>query len=492
MKKIILVLLALLVASTLFACGGNEENAQPGETPAQSEDIPESAEESVAESAESAAASEEASEISQEESEEMSEETSEPVVERTWPHVCGTFVQPGAFTEYTVQKWERHFEYLQEVGIDIFIIQWTAETPDGKFSYVYYPSEYATSHKAGSLREYPDFLPRVLEAAQNTGMKVFVGLNLSDEWWSYACTRVDWNKAVSLCGTEMAKEIYALYKEKYPDALYGWYFAYEMFNGMQGYETRAGEFLNMYLEPLTELDPSMPLMLSPFVQKAGGTAAKAESEWKKVFETADFREGDIFCCQDAVGAGHIDISQLDSYYAALKRAVDTEPGLRFWANSEDFTKNYDSAYVSRFIRQMEIARPYVENYVTFAYSHYYAKDYNGKGGFHRAYKYYYDTGDTSPELAPPVLSVTENSSGTYTVAAEIQINAPGIRYVTFSAPGREDYVSEIPVSRLNKDSMTSKHAFIPKEGEDTLEVTVKITDYYGTEKSASIIIEFGE
>ena len=91
-----------------------------------------------------------------------------------------------------------------------------------------------------------------------------------------------------------------------------------------------------------------------------------------------------------------------------------------------------------------------------------------------------------------MLSVTENSSGTYTVAAEIQINAPGIRYVTFSAPSREDYVSEIPVSRLNKDSMTSKHAFIPKEGEDTLEVTVKITDYYGTEKSASIIIEFGE
>ena len=423
---------------------------------------------------------------------EPSEEQSAEVIDRTWPCVCGTFVQPGAFTDYTVKKWETHFENLLEVGIDIFIIQWTSETPYGKVSEVFYPSEYARSNKAASFSEHPDFLPRVLEAAQNTGIKVFVGLNLSDEWWSFACTRVDWNKSVSTCGIETAKEIYSLYKEKYPDSLYGWYFAYEMFNGMQGYEQLAGEFLNMYLDPLTALDPSMPLMLSPFVQSAGGTAAKAEQEWKKVFETASFREGDIFCCQDAVGAGHITIDQLDSYFASLKRAVDTEPGLHFWANSEDFTKGYDSAYVSRFIRQMEIARPYVENYVTFAYSHYYAKDYNGKGGFHRAYKHYYDTGDTSPELLPAGLSVEKGENGKRTLSCSITNNAAGIRYVVISAPGREDNNSEISLSRLNKDSFELKHTFYPLEGEEKITVTVKVIDYYGSEQVSEIEIDFGE
>ncbi len=479
MKKLLAALLALAIALSLRACGGNGT---------ETESVPDT---SAGESSVPGPASEPDVSITEESSEEESMEESSEVIERTWPCVRGTFVQPGAFTDYTVEKWQHHFEYLKEVGIDIFIIQWTAETPYGKFEDVFYPSEYAAANKASGYREYADFLPRVLEAAQSSGMKVFVGLNLSDEWWSFACTKVDWNKSVSTCGVEMAKEIYSLYKEQYPDALYGWYFAYEMFNGMHGYERLAGEFLNMYLEPLTELDPSMPLLLSPFVQKAGGSAEKAEQEWKKVFEYADFREGDIFCCQDAVGAGHIDISQLDSYFAALKRAVDTEPGLHFWANSEDFTKNYDSAYVSRFIQQMEIARPYVEDYVTFAYSHYYAKDYNGKGGFHRAYKYYYETGDKSPELSAPVLTYEFNSSGKPSVSAEIINNAAGIRYIVFSAEGYEDYRVDYPVARLNKETFTSKHTFTPASGAKTLKVTVTVTDYYGNTASAKIEIDLG-
>ena len=481
MKKIFAALLAVVMLASFAACSsaGTVSDAAPSEAESDILSEPEESETvSLPQSAEA--------------SEEESMEQSEPVVERTWPCVCGTFVQPGAFTSYDVEKWKRHFDYLKEVGIDIFIIQWTAETPDGKFKEVFYPSEYASAHAAGTLKSCPDFLPGVLEAAQDRGIKVFVGLNLSDEWWSYACTRVNWNKAVSLCGVEMAKEIYALYKEKYPDALYGWYFAYEMFNGMQGYETRAGEFLNMYLEPLTELDPSMPMMLSPFVQSAGGSAAKAEQEWKKVFETANFREGDIFCCQDAVGAGHINISQLDSYFAALRRAVDTEPGLRFWANSEDFTRDYDSAYVSRFIKQMEIASPYVENFVTFAYSHYYAKDYNGKGGFHRAYKHYYDTGDKSPSLEPPVLSFEQRAGGKSTVSCDVANNAAGIRYITFSAPGREDHVSDYPVTRLDNETFNVKRTFVRIGDETEVTVTVTLTDYYGSTSSSQIVVTFGD
>ena len=490
MKKLIVLLIVFALAASLFACwgGADTQSAPESAAPGTESGAPSAPEESAGPAAGSSA--EESAEQSIEESAEESMEESSEVIERTWPCVRGTFVQPGAFTGYTVKDWEQHFNNLKEVGIDIFIIQWVAETPYGKFSNVYYPSQYAAGHKANGYKEYADFLPRVLEAAQSTGLKVFVGLNLSDEWWSIACTNVEWNKNVSTCGAEMAKEIYSLYKEQYPDALYGWYFAYEMFNGMRGYETRAGEFLNMYLEPLTELDPSMPVMLSPFVSKAGGTAAKAEQEWKKVFETANFREGDIFCCQDAVGAGHIDISQLDSYFSALKNAVDTEPGLHFWANSEDFTKEYDSAYVARFIKQMEIARPYVEDYVTFAYSHYYAKDYNGKGGFHRAYKHYYDTGDTLPELALPVLSYEFTASGNPSVAAVIANNAAGIRYIVFSAPGREDYRVDYPVARLNKESFTTKHTFMPAGNETKLKVTVTVTDYYGSTASAEIEIEF--
>jgi hypothetical protein len=258
---------------------------------------------------------------------------------------------------------------------------------------------------------------------------------------------------------------------------------------MSGYETKAGDFLNMYLNPLTEIDSSMPMMLSPFVRSAGGTAQKACEEWKKVFATANFRDGDIFCCQDAVGAGHITIDQLDGYFAALKEAVDTEKGLLFWANDEDFTKDYQSAYVSRFISQMQIAKNYVTGYVTFAYSHYYAKDYNGNGGFNHAYKYYYDTGKTEVELDKPVLTYSAEDR-----SAKIKIfcknNEAGIQKIVCTSTGRSDYIKEILVTQLDNADFTYHYSITPKDGETSVSVTVSVYDYYGNVSSDTIEISF--
>ncbi len=477
MKKIFSLILSIVILVSLFSCSdGGNDTSEPGST--------------VSEAITSDEASDAASdEVSAEVSEEISEEVSDVEIERTWPHVTGTFVQPGAFMSYQVKNWVTHFNNLKEVGIDTFIIQWTAETPYGKFSSIYYPSEVAKANKASSLFDGSTFLPRVLEAAKQTGMKVFVGLNLSDEWWTFACSKDDWNKYESDLGVQMAKEIYDLYKKDYPDELYGWYFAYEMFNGMQGQEKKAGEFLNMYLEPLTELDPSMPVMLSPFVTQWGCDAKKAGEEWTKVFEVANFREGDIFCCQDAVGAGHITIDMLDGYFSELKKAVDTEPGLHFWANSEDFTTDYQSADLNRFVRQMNIAEPYVEGYVTFAYSHYYAKDYNGKGGYHEAYKHYYNTGDTGTGLK--IESVTFEKKDDATLRAEVTITG-GAAYktVTYKATGSDEYVYNVPLSMANDETVVLHYNVKldpEKDGETYLKITV--ADYSGNKKSTTVKVE---
>lgn len=324
---------------------------------------------------------------------ENSETSEEPMI-KTWPCLSGTFLQPWAFTAMSDERWEAHLGYLLEAGIDTVIVQWVAETPYGKLSSLYYPSKLSIE-KAAGYAEANRLLPGLLKAAEKTGVKVFVGLNLSDEWWNFACTKDDWNKMQSGLGIDMAKEIYELYKKEYPNALHGWYFAWEMFNGMIGYETKAADFLNMYLDPLNELDPSMPMMLSPFVRASGGNAAAAGREWTKVFSLTHFRKGDIFCCQDAVGAGHITIGQLDGYFAALKEAADTKDGLLFWANNENFTKDYQPRPVKEFLEQMKIAQPYVSGFVTFAYSHYYSPDVPGKAfnrTYHDAYVKYYNTG----------------------------------------------------------------------------------------------------
>ena len=476
-KRIALILSALLVFSFVSCSGGGDDGNVSKEEPSSA------VSEAVSPEEPSSAESKEES------SEEPSEEVSDVEIERTWPCVTGTFVQPGAFMGYQVKNWVTHFNNLKEVGIDTFIIQWTAETPYGKFSSIYYPSEAAKANKASSFFDGSTFLPRVLEAAKQTGMKVFVGLNLSDEWWSFACSKDDWNKYESDLGVKMAKEIYDLYKKDYPDELYGWYFAYEMFNGMQNQEKKAGEFLNMYLEPLTELDPSMPVMLSPFVTQWGCNAKKAGEEWTKVFEVANFREGDIFCCQDAVGAGHITIDMLDGYFSELKKAVDTEPGLQFWANSEDFTSDYQSADLNRFVRQMKIAEPYVTGYVTFAYSHYYAKDYNGKGGYHEAYKHYYNTGDTGTGLK--VENVTFEKKDDNTVRAEVTISG-GAAYktVTYKATGSDEYVYTLPLSKADEETVVLHYNVkLDPEKKDETYLKITVTDYAGNKKSTTVKVE---
>lgn len=302
--------------------------------------------------------------------------------------LTGTFLQPGAFNNYDDAMWDKHIKYLLEAGIDIVIIQWAANTPSLKFSYTAYPSKLAEGRKADNFSCGEYVIEGCLKAAQNNGVKVFVGLNESPEWWSQFVYNNDWNTAQAELGNEIAAELYEMYKAKYPDAFYGWYYVWEMFNGMQGYEKTCADMMNINLDFLTELDASMPLMLSPFVRLAGGTAKEAGEEWARFFEHTRFRNGDIYCSQDAVGAGWMEIEHLQDYFAEIKKAIDKKPGLLFWANNENFTdtdvvknvpkgkQRFLPAPIDRFIHQIELSDPFVSGHVTFAYSHYYAPDRN--------------------------------------------------------------------------------------------------------------------
>ncbi len=314
-----------------------------------------------------------------------------PEAER--PTVSGTFMQPWAFADFDADAIGRHYDNLLEVGIDTVIIQWTAETPEGKFKTVYYPSALAEQNPAdGAAGGNRQFVERCLAAAEERGMKIFLGLNIADEWWSNFVNDKAWVTLQAERGNQIAQELYGLYKQKYPAAMHGWYFVWEFSNSMQRLESRCADMLNSNLDFLTNLDPSMPLMLSPFIT-SGISPLQTQISCVKLFSFTRFRPGDIYCCQDSVGAGFIKLDELDKYFSAIKNAVDTKPELTFWANNECFTQaDWSSAPLSRFVEQMKISSKYVENHVTFAYSHYYSPD-MGKAVFHEAYKRYYLTGE---------------------------------------------------------------------------------------------------
>ncbi len=468
MKRIIAAILTASLMLSFSACKATQDESS---APSDSSNLSTDAQSDDDRSSEASALT------SDEASEEVSEMTPS---EKNYPLVTGTFLQPYAFASYSEKQWEEHFDGLLEVGIDMLIIQWTSTTPYSKFSDAYYPSDYAAGHKADTFNNQSQMLERCLSVAEKKGVKVFVGLNIADEWWSVGLTNKEWRTSQAEIGIISAKEIHDLYKQKYPNALSGWYFAWELFNGMQGRETEAGEFLNQYLEPLTEIDASMPLMLSPFVTAGGGDAVKAGNEWKKVFETANFRDGDIFCCQDAVGAGWITIDQLEDYFRELKSAVDTEKGLHFWANNENFTKDYQSAPIERFVSQMNISHPYVENHVTFAYSHYYSKDQAGKAVYHRMYKEYYDTGVIeSAEIKTPKVSFTEKDDGSIRIEIDALQTKAG-----FSEIRLTDAAGNVLKSTTITPTMRERERISITFSVDALDkYIIKITDVMGNTAS---------
>jgi hypothetical protein len=151
------------------------------------------------------------------------------------------------------------------------------------------------------------------------------------------------------------------------------------------------QFLSDYRDGLAAIDGTMPMLLSPFVTPAVNTA-KTQDFWTQIILGSTLRSGDIFCCQDAVGAGHTTLDQLDGYFAAMKAAVSVKPGLKFWANNEDFTKDYKSADMERFKQQLEITHKYTDTHISFAFCHYRNPD-TGKVNEYNAYKYYYETGE---------------------------------------------------------------------------------------------------
>lgn len=370
MKKFILLILCFsMILTVLASCGDKEKTPTVSDT----SDTP---------SDDTSKSIEQSEEVS--ESSEDPEEESTPEIIRTWPYITASFIQLWRFTSYTAKRWEKHFDYLLEAGIDTVIIQASSSTKDGKITGAYYPC------KIGDKKYTAKTIETILSVCKAKGMKVIMGLNNPEDWFSINLTSKEYYIKEAELGVETAREIYDLFHEEYGDVITAWYFVPEYYSGI-GNTERGAELLNIYIDGLNSIDPSMPMLLSPFLRNAY-SPEQVRDEWIAIFKNTHFREGDIFCCQDSVGGGGIMLEQLDAYYAALKQACDTKNGLHFWANNENFTTSGKPAPLDRFVKQLEISDKYVEGHITFSYSHYAAPDIVNQTETHQEYVEYYNTG----------------------------------------------------------------------------------------------------
>jgi len=315
-----------------------------------------------------------------------------------YPIVEGTFIQESLVANWDDTRWQQELEMLKDAGMKYLIFAPSLFTDKkGKDKYLY-PSSFSKKNERTSN----NLIDLCLRNAKKCGIKVFIGLNFNDKWWSADFTP-DWLYQQMERGNKIADELISLYKEKYGDTMYGWYWVWEVDN-LHAITTENQQILanalNINLDHLNKVTPDMPFMLSPYMNQKVGAADANQKMWESVFAKTHFKNGDIFSPQDGVGAGGLDVDKLSEWFSGMRQAVNSKPGLKFWANVESFDHRFwTNAPLSRFKQQMEAVNPYVNKIITFAYSHYYSP-YQVNRQYHDAYLEYYKTGKL-PKVSVP-------------------------------------------------------------------------------------------
>ena len=324
--------------------------------------------------------------------------------------LTGSFLQSWICRDWTSTRWDQELSAMQELGMDTLIIQsvydtsfrqgkaekqdWSNYMEMAKVSL--YPSQLEGFKDAVvSTQNNGDALELMLQSAKKHNMKVYIGILSDDRWWDFGWGDPKLPEGKTDAATEsyfatwcddngkkngaIIKEIWERYGEEYGDQIAGWYYYNEVWNvdvackGTDGkaYATCIGNNINHMIDAINEVCPDKALMLSPYFNITISTADQYKNFWTDIFKVANFRRGDIFAPQDCVGARDLTIADMEEWIGALKKAADTEKGLRFWVNNESFTADFKPAEISRFIEQIEHSEKYGETHITFSWNHYY-------------------------------------------------------------------------------------------------------------------------
>jgi len=312
--------------------------------------------------------------------------------------VDGSFIQWDMASSWDNSDWLSEFAVLKEAGMHYVVIS-TCSTTRGTVTKTIYNTHYPEFEMENIPHDIVDYC---LRNAQKTGMKVFLGIHFNEDWWKKSTKDSTWLYSQMEIGNKVAYELYHNYYPKYKNAFFGWYWVYEVDNGRfrtKKHFAMLANALNINLDFMEKHHIRLPIMLSPYMNFLLSTARGYAKNWSYVFNNTNLKKGDIFCPQDCIGGGGLRLRHLDHWFKELKKAVDAKPGLLFWGNVENFDhKNWSSAPLKRFIKQLRIESKYVSNFITFAYSHYYSPN-NIDPGYHQMYLKYVKNGHL-PNLTP--------------------------------------------------------------------------------------------
>lgn len=366
----------------------------------------------------------------------------------------GTFIQAWLYARWTEDNyigpkdaWDKEVSYWKSLGITQVI--------DGDIAYK--NSGESTWHacyesKLDSVTVDCRDKDIIMEMAHKYGFKVYLGMGVDNDWWSWDLTRdEDFKKFknVMMKAGAFAHEIYTIYNTKYPENFGGFYSVYEVWNHNKFnygdstrnlYAARLAEGFNIVIDSLNKIDATKPLLFSQFATaspdardikdgepRGFGTLENTEKFWTRFFELAHFRSQDKTLPMDNVGGGGQKIDSVEPWTAAYANAIkNSKSKINYYANIEDFEqpdghflydtertplygKSYNGAApIGRYARQIAVAERHTKGIFTFAFSHYHSPV-NNIPGYYDVLLNYLKTqkGDEVPPTLPNKVTIID-------------------------------------------------------------------------------------
>lgn len=308
--------------------------------------------------------------------------------------VTGAFLQfdEGNVANSAVQ-WQAELAAMRVIGMDVVVVQYLAS--DDRY---FYPTS-----ESGVETTRSDAVRTLLRAAEDQGIRVFLGLHMNNAFWE---GKVDLDERLDR-NLKMLKELHARYcKSK---ALAGWYLPEEIDDHTAG-KPHAAALLEYFgrISNFAHQRTALPVMISPYFGQRPDATAYARW-WDKV--ALPQIHVDVVALQDGVGTHRTSIEESRQVFAALAPVMKRHR-VAFWANNECFDQTSgwpvsegnwtaQSTDAKTFRKQVDATAPFVEKAVTFEFHHY-----MNPAGPHRAQELYREYRKMLRRQAKPAVSST--------------------------------------------------------------------------------------
>jgi hypothetical protein len=297
----------------------------------------------------------------------------------------GSFFQPYLTDSWSATNFATEFQYMKDVKMDHVIWQWTVDSlPSRKWTY--YPTTMAgfTQHNTY------DAVGTSLAQAQAKGLKVWLGLNWTDDWWSHYANDNVWLTNEFTISKNAAQELWNRYGAQYGSTIAGFYLTMEMDNVNFPTQTTQDRMIAVYSDTANYIHATTgkPVMVAPFFNSSTGqNATTYASMWGYIVTNAAL---DVVAVQDGIGVGHATTANIGAWLSPLRNSIKAaRPSTQFWSDLETMNPDFTPAAVSRVIDQLNAEKAYVDKFTTFSFNHYDSPQ-QGQTANYNAWKAYTD------------------------------------------------------------------------------------------------------